>query len=168
MYITTLQLCRSLSGAVIVRRSLRGRACRRGFNCAAPFRERLLPLYERHAAGRSALQLCRSLSGAVMLQYFGWALAVVPLQLCRSLSGAVMNDWSGPGPSVSLLQLCRSLSGAVIRGGRPSAPGRIRCFNCAAPFRERLYESCDADSANQQASIVPLPFGSGYRRRSEP
>ena len=62
------------------------------------------------------------------------------LQLCRSLSGAVML-WGAAiiGALLALLQLCRSLSGAVI--------GR-RCAGAG----QRIVA----------ASIVPLPFGSGY------
>ena len=37
-------------------------------------------------------------------------------------------------------------------------------FNCAAPFRERLYDVRGAMSSVQGASIVPPPFGSGYQR----
>ena len=35
-------------------------------------------------------------------------------------------------------------------------------FNCAAPFRERLCQQPGFRDDDQRASIVPLPFGSGY------
>ena len=37
-------------------------------------------------------------------------------------------------------------------------------FNCAAPFRERLSKDGRRNDAVIPASIVPLPFGSGYAR----
>ncbi len=47
-------------------------------------------------------------------------------------------------------------------------PGRammIIPFNCAAPFRERLYVRLDCYLCGFcWPSIVPLPFGSGYVR----
>ncbi len=39
-------------------------------------------------------------------------------------------------------------------------------FNCAAPFRERLCRSsATGRTLRRTASIVPLPFGSGYALR---
>ena len=90
---------------------------------------------------------------------------------------------------IRVLQLCRPLSGAVIGGRRRIGIVAMR-FNCAAPFRERLfpaYAVLEHPSAALQlcrplsgavmlrdgqiagagldggASIVPPPFGSGYR-----
>ncbi len=39
------------------------------FNCAAPFRERLLMSHAHQMGFRLSLQLCRSLSGAVIKQH---------------------------------------------------------------------------------------------------
>ena len=109
------------------------------------------------------------------------------LQLCRSLSGAVIGDGgqrdeekgcasivplpfgSGYVPAAAAcalgrqLQLCRSLSGAVMSAQLGGALRRQRSFNCAAPFRERLFAGLpDHSTLVIDASIVPLPFGSGY------
>ena len=62
-----LQLCRPLSGAVIVRcvyEMALSQIFR--FNCAAPFRERLSGLGLIFAGRYDVLQLCRPLSGAVI------------------------------------------------------------------------------------------------------
>ena len=62
------------------------------------------------------------------------------LQLCRPLSGAVMASMPPRQlPARRGLQLCRPLSGAVI------ILGKVECRMQA------------------HASIVPPPFGSGYR-----
>ncbi len=110
------------------------------FNCAAPFRERLWPGRLLPELPHQPLQLCRSLSGAVINNTRKNAvIADILLQLCRSLSGAVIlrgvtREFAG----MRLLQLCRSLSGAVIN------------------FQKRVFRHL------KPASIVPLPFGSGY------
>ena len=132
-----LQLCRSLSGAVM---DSKGRlsVTDQSFNCAAPFRERLCASGGTRAVPRCRLQLCRSLSGAVIVRCSSWLVAASKLQLCRSLSGAVISFWSSGANSSARLQLCRSLSGAVMHT-RTGGTGRRRAgFNCAAPFRERL------------------------------
>ena len=66
---------------------------------------------------------------------------------------------------LSSLQSCRPLSGAVMCTPSTTPPSRSSGFNRAAPFRERLSDSIDAPAAQGYASIVPPPFGSGYRCR---
>ncbi len=134
-----LQLCRSLSGAVMVR------------------------WQEQDAAGNFVLQLCRSLSGAVIRAMPEHPLAMLLiLQLCRSLSGAVMAGAAPAEVGEPALQLCRSLSGAVIHRIERGDADFGGPFNCAAPFRERLFVYADDAVAGLSPSIVPLPFGSGY------
>ena len=62
---SVLQLCRPLSGAVTDVAQNDFRPVFAGFNCAAPFRERLRGYADGAAAGKGVLQLCRPLSGAV-------------------------------------------------------------------------------------------------------
>ena len=64
-WMVALQLCRPLSGAV--RRAVGGLAITAvvSFNCAAPFRGRLVQIDEPEAFVEVGLQLCRPLSGAV-------------------------------------------------------------------------------------------------------
>ena len=84
-----------------------------GFNCAAPFRERL--------AGGPDL-------GRILTPGFN----------CAAPFRERLGDL--PTPVVagqSWLQLCRPLSGAVSRYHRAGC-GNLDSFNCAAPFRERL------------------------------
>ena len=86
------------------------------------------------------LQLCRPLSVAVICVARRSRPPIRQLQLCRPLSGAVIgNQRVLSGAAISALQLCRPLSGAVIIRAHsgPHTPGVS--FNCAAPFRERLY-----------------------------
>ena len=182
-----LQLCRPLSGAVRCPAAGLVGILRRCFNCAAPFRERLVIGRRRKPAPLTGLQLCRPLSGAVSRSVsmpaarfprrFNCAAPfrerlgpksgpnpalTRPLQLCRPLSGAV----SGPGERLGQgnrcwLQLCRPLSGAVSGMGFRRRARRFR-FNCAAPFRERLAGSPPQPRPRDwRASIVPPPFGSG-------
>ena len=135
---------------------------RRSFNRAAPFRERLSAHRRPSSPTARRLQSCRPLSGAVIghpgLAPLGWPV----LQSCRPLSGAVIE------PAVVL-------------------NSSIWCFNRAAPFRERLFESTpnaagavyelqscrplsgavmwvawEVAEVAEIASIVPPPFGSGY------
>ena len=60
-----LQLCRPLSGAVSSQSPGRQLLPPKGFNCAAPFRGRLVVVSPHQPVGMAALQLCRPLSGAV-------------------------------------------------------------------------------------------------------
>ncbi len=53
--------------------------------------------------------------------------------------------------------------GSGYEPGRKPARRYDDCFNCAAPFRERLFGVIAAAGVRGTASIVPLPFGSGYR-----
>ena len=108
-----LQLCRPLSGAVTSRTLISATAASAGFNCAAPFRERLPPRRTRSPKTDTWLQLCRPLSGAVTIEKIAGAALLTELQLCRPLSGAV----TAP---------------------RSPYPHTAHRFNCAAPFRERL------------------------------
>ncbi len=114
-----------------------------GFNCAAPFRERLCRFPRRPRSLAADSFNCAAPFRERLFRITG---EIEPL----------------PGS----LQLCRSLSGAVIWCIRPR-PRNGACFNCAAPFRERL---CPHRPCKYQpfcrASIVPLPFGSGYTRPS--
>ena len=109
-----------------------------GFNCAAPFRERLLRQPLPLVRCTALLQLCRSLSGAVI------AVATEPLGISGIASIVPLPFGSGYLP-------CRCSHSALLRS-----------FNCAAPFRERLYGQAVCDVDRLKASIVPLPFGSGY------
>ena len=112
-----------------------------GFNCAAPFRERL--------SGEPPGVLLTRLPG---------------FQLCRPLSGAVMVASTDTCCCVDRFQLCRPLSGAVICLGCPTTCTPDTSFNCAAPFRERLSTMRRAyGQTAARVSIVPPPFGSGYR-----
>ena len=112
-YILHLQLCRPLSGAVSRLRADNQAMNPTSFNCAAPFRERL-------AAARQAM------------------VALLVLQLCRPLSGAVSGISGRISMHSKMLQLCRPLSGAVSRRLHRAGSAGGPCFNCAAPFRERL------------------------------
>ena len=157
-----LQLCRPLSGAV---RSRRRASCTRPggpFNCAAPFRERLV----------------------VWLVWF-------PARLLTFNCAAPFRERLETGlpeltPSAMHLQLCRPLSGAVSLRQNAALYRRRGAFNCAAPFRERLacsglscWSGCFALQLcrplsgavssgsrpqwrkDKDPSIVPPPFGSG-------
>ena len=84
-----LQLCRPLSGAVRIRFRRYRAAFWAGFNCAAPFRERLGEPPHISPAAASPLQLCRPLSGAVSSTSPTIFTPAAGLQLCRPLSGAV-------------------------------------------------------------------------------
>ena len=89
------------------------------FNCAAPFRERLYELVAGGAASATALQLCRPLSGAVM---------------------------NAPGkalPMPTLPSIVPPPFGSGYARRRASGCRRQPAFNCAAPFRERLYTDGD-------------------------
>ena len=111
------------------------------FNCAAPFRERLSACRLSCKSSSVMLQLCRSLSGAVIIRKC-W-------NTCLSLIGF---NCAAPFRERLLLET----------DAYPQPFKKIG-FNCAAPFRERL--SCprrDLRQLRQRASIVPLPFGSGY------
>ena len=63
-----LQLCRPLSGAVSWTCGGGDCRCGGGFNCAAPFRERLVRRRRHLKVRAEQLQLCRPLSGAVSRQ----------------------------------------------------------------------------------------------------
>ena len=110
------------------------------FNCAAPFRERLragrVPQRPVPARFNCAAPFRERLPGGVLTGIFTSSGA---LQLCRPLSGAVTRQLLRVRWPRASLQLCRPLSGAVTSkcGGGAGVGG--------------------------SASIVPPPFGSGYR-----
>ena len=134
------------------------------------------------------LQLCRPLSGAVIVVAICGPPAIdIELQLCRPLSGAVISTpgrYQGRRKAASIvpppfgsgydhpIYACEPPTWASIvpppfgsgydsrvAAAGSSGPG----FNCAAPFRERLYRipGCGI-GGRDAASIVPPPFGSGY------
>ena len=84
------------------------------FNCAAPFRERLLVIAPPSLLKNWHLQLCRSLSGAVID--------------CRD-----RGCWRKMDPSIVPLPF-----GSGYRRDLRRLGPHHTAFNCAAPFRERL------------------------------
>ena len=134
---STLQLCRPLSGAVISRSTM-------------------------SPDSSVALQLCRPLSGAVIWPACCAGLPYTTLQLCRPLSGAVIT-WRMKSSSTSTwLQLCRPLSGAVIRGSIVASLRRQALQLCRPLSGAVIGLPRAPTAADQTASIVPPPFGSGY------
>ncbi len=158
-----------------------------GFNCAAPFRERLRTGTVWQWLPRRLLQLCRPLSGAVTEEEERERESAAYASIVPPPFGSGYWNCVGARPPRRVLQLCRPLSGAVtLPAHRRSTPPPAR-FNCAAPFRERLrwnhaiagslptmLQLCRPLSGavtaghhsgvvpDPQASIVPPPFGSGY------
>ena len=160
-----LQLCRPLSGAVSWRATEPDGTGHVGFNCAAPFRGRVVgpPVAPTSPPLRCWLQLCRPLSGAVR-RCRAWQFpAAYPRFNCAApFRGRLDPRRQARIPGASELQLCRPLSGAVSRVSGLAYTTPLSCFNCAAPFRGRL-EGQAAYAAEYAgiASIVPPPFGGG-------
>ena len=135
-YWRTLQLCRPLSGAVSTTAGLALLASRRRFNCAAPFRGRLVDI-----AMPSLFPRCRFNCAA-------------PFRGRLERKAPHSRHWA------AALQLCRPLSGAVRSTALRTAVQAYR-FNCAAPFRGRLAAEQGFERLFVGASIVPPPFGGG-------
>ena len=109
------------------------------FNCAAPFRKRLC---------RSQARPWSSEGPSIVPPPFGSGYPPAVATYCRSLVG----------PSIVPPPF-----GSGYRSSSPE-PGTLHtCFNCAAPFRKRLF-SAEHIAAMRilHPSIVPPPFGSGY------
>ena len=134
------------------------------------------------------LQLCRPLSEAVIGQRGDGVLALSPASIVPPPFG------SGYDAGNAWLAFLRDASivpppfGSGYPGGSAPRGSVARRFNCAAPFRKRLYCDCDclrgnpggfncaapfrkrlsgrppAHALQGPASIVPPPFGSGYER----
>ena len=184
---TGLQLCRPLSGAVralaaairpnpaarfncaapfrerlVLRFRRRGPAVR-PFNCAAPFRERLAEFCPDRRLIHARLQLCRPLSGAVssISHSLTWQ-ALPALQLCRPLSGAVRVPLYRIAPDGAGAFNCAAPFRERLAGQSAHRCPGIAAFNCAAPFRERLAgRAAGVRAYRGPPSIVPPPFGSG-------
>ena len=88
----------------------------RGFNCAAPFRGRLVLVCQVAGKGQPLTYHPSPISGTV-------SAGTTPLS---------------PPPGARL-QLCCPLLGTVSTGRNRSRISGNKCFNCAAPFRGRLH-----------------------------
>ena len=134
-----LQLCRPLSGAVICDTPGKSHSTDIGFNCAAPFRERLWSNFRNRHRRSLRFNCAAPFRERLCISPRVGCCAPLWLQLCRPLSGAVIAFSSVRGYGVvkasivpppfgsgypmaiaaglallMLLQLCRPLSGAVI------------------------------------------------------
>ena len=158
--IRRLQLCRPLSGAVIANSDVVIDIEDIGFNCAAPFRERLScagePLRCWHSSFNCAAPFRERLS-RVRGNPCAWhssfnCAAPFRERLFRYLRGRLRRG--------SVLQLCRPLSGAVI----PQWPPAPALASIVPPPFGSGYDPCAAIKLHggHTASIVPPPFGSGY------
>ena len=105
-----------------------------GFNCAAPFRERLAAKDAGMRIHTRRLQLCRPLSGAVRL---------------ANRPPATHRD-----PDFNCAAPFRERLGLVHGRQRREGAG----FNCAAPFRERLVFGGRADTLCQPGFNCAAPF----------
>ena len=143
-------------------RSRRCASVRSGcFNCAAPFRERLDPFPPPLYPLPASLQLCRPLSGAVSGKLNMVSGTYTTLQLCRPLSGAVSIPAPGGVGEFRVLQLCRPLSGAV-RCANPPNPLPNPSLQLCRPLSGAVSQTAGQPPAiGHWASIVPPPFGSG-------
>ena len=157
-----LQLCRPLPGAVTLAVAPIAGGSVAGFNCAAPFRGRLLHQRIQYHLSAGGLQLCRPLPGAVTTVGDRVTLRCAALQLCRApvawpacrcgrgnpaLCGAsIVPPPSGGGYMAGELAHRILTSASIVPppsgGGYPAGTIRGRAslprFNCAAPFRGRL------------------------------
>ncbi len=105
------------------------------FNCAAPFQERL------------------QVNGGLTLRLELVASIVPPLFRSGYLFLAARRRIS-----FCVLQLCRPFSGAVTRATSGCPCWNLPCFNCAAPFQERLHLKAQEMQALELSLQLCRPF----------
>ena len=107
------------------------------FNCAAPFRERLLDLV------KSCLDVHRA--------------SIVPPPF-----GSGYSHHHDARQSANIASIVPPPFGSGYYTPASLTSATMERFNCAAPFRERLLDLVKSCLDVHRASIVPPPFGSGY------
>ena len=117
--------------------------CAGRFNCAAPFRERLWrhPLHRYGRRHHASIVPPPFGSGYGAIHYIDTD-GVITLQLCRPLSGAVIPKLYEMAMDALACFNCAAPFRERLFGPRPGAGRAGRGFNCAAPFRERLFPVC--------------------------